>query len=154
MTGHPRASKAPKPAEAIAEGLDEAMIRRVVRRFYAMAREDEVIGPIFRKYVPDARWETHLEDIETFWCASLLSSRRYEGRPMPRHLAITELDDSHFMRWLALFRHTVTELCPPLTAALFIDRSERIANSFRINIAMHRGEDLVFQPPLKRETYP
>ena len=73
---------------------------------------------------------------------------------MPKHLAIKELNDTHFMRWLALFRHTVSTVCPPVTAQLFIDRSERIAASFRINIAMHRGEDLVFHPPLKRESYP
>lgn len=144
----------PQRADAVAEGLDETMIREVVHRFYAQAREDAVIGPIFRKYVADSDWQAHLDAIETFWCASLLGSRRYQGRPLPKHVGITELNDSHFMRWLALFRHTVGQICPPQTARLFIERSERIAESFRINIAMHRGEDLVFHPPLKREAYP
>ena len=154
MSAHPRETTSPKAADAIAEGLDEAMIRTVVHQFYALAREDDVIGPIFRERVPDDHWAAHLDQIETFWTASLLGTRRYEGRPMPKHLAIKELNDTHFMRWLALFRHTVSTVCPPVTAQLFIDRSERIAASFRINIAMHRGEDLVFHPPLKRESYP
>ncbi|WP_199699662.1 hypothetical protein [Notoacmeibacter ruber] len=45
----------PRFPEAVAEGLDEAMIREVVYNFYAAAREDPVIGPVFRARVPDER---------------------------------------------------------------------------------------------------
>lgn len=144
----------PRSPEAVAEGLDEAMIRRVVHKFYAAARYDPVIGPVFRARVSDDMWQKHLEKIEAFWCSSLLGTRNYDGRPMPKHLAISELNDDHFRRWLALFRHTVTELCPPVTAELLVDRSERIAEAFRINIGMARGEDLMFRPKLTREAYP
>ncbi|ETW14816.1 hemoglobin-like protein [Roseivivax marinus] len=144
----------PRSPEAVAEGLNEAMIREVVHHFYAAAREDPVIGPVFRARVPDDRWQAHLDKIEDFWCSSLLGTRRYDGRPMPKHLAISELNDDHFRRWLALFRHTVTQLCPPKTAQLFVERSERIAEAFRINIGMARGEDLMFRPKLTREPYP
>ena len=144
----------PRSPEAVAEGLDEAMIREVVHHFYAAAREDPVIGPIFRARVLDDRWQAHLDKIEDFWCSSLLGTRRYDGRPMPKHLAISELNDDHFRRWLALFRHTVTQLCPPKTAQLFVERSERIAEAFRINIGMARGEDLMLRPKLTREPYP
>lgn len=150
----PRRTPVPRSPEAVDEGLDEAMIARVVHRFYAQAREDPVIGPVFRAHVPDAAWQAHLDRITAFWSSSLLGTRSYDGRPMQKHLAIEELDDRHFRRWLALFRNTVTELCPPLTAQLFISRSERIAEAFRINIAMHRGDDLTFRPPLTREPYP
>ena len=153
MTGTRRAPL-PRSPEAVEEGLDEAMIGRVVRRFYERAREDPVIGPVFRAHVRDADWQAHIAKIEDFWCSTLLGSRSYEGRPMGKHLAIPELGDAHFRRWLALFRHTATTLCPPKTAALFVARSERIAEAFRINIAMHRGNDLTFQPPLEREEYP
>lgn len=143
-----------KRDDAIAEGLDEAMIRRVVEMFYDMAREDALLGPVFRKHVADEHWAAHLDKITAFWAASQLGSKAYGGRPMGKHLAIDDLGDRHFMRWLALFRHTVTTICPPKTAGLFIDRSETIAASFRINIAMHRGQDLVFPRPLQRESYP
>ena len=73
---------------------------------------------------------------------------------MQKHQAIPKLTDDHFRRWLALFRHTVNQLCPPKTAQLFVDRSERIAEAFRINIGMARGEDLMFRPKLTREDYP
>lgn len=135
-------------------GLDDAMIRAVVDRFYALAREDDVIGPIFKRVVPDEKWGEHLDTIVDFWSSMLLGTGRYNGRPMPKHLAIAELEDAHFRRWLALFRSTVEELCPPDVAALFIDRSERIANAFRINIARHRGESLIHIAPLERERLP
>jgi hemoglobin len=55
------------------------------------------------------------------------------------------------MRWLRLFRETVTRLCTPEIAEIFIERSERIGNSFRMNIAMRRGNDITNMGPLKRE---
>jgi len=127
------------------------VIRQVVTRFYAAAREDDLLGPIFRRVVPDAQLQEHLDTITDFWSASFLGTRRYDGRPMPRHLAIPELGDAHFRRWLALFRLTVQDTCPPQVAAAFIERSERIGNSFRINIKMRRGEDILHLRPLERE---
>jgi hemoglobin len=122
------------------EGLDEAMIRAVVERFYADARRDPVVGPVFNRVIAEV------------WSSMLLGSGRYAGRPMPKHMAIPELSDSHFRRWLALFRRTVEDLCPPAIAELFIERSERIGNSFRMNIAMRRGQDITTMGPLERET--
>lgn len=136
------------------EGLDEALIRRVVDTFYARARRDDVIGPIFNGVIPEDRWPAHLATIADFWSSMLLGTGRYGGRPMPRHMAIPELGDAHFMRWLRLFRETVDELCPPDIAAIFIERSERIGNSFRMNIAMRRGDDIKSMGPLKREASP
>jgi hemoglobin len=136
------------------DGLDEAMIREVVRRFYAMARDDALIGPVFRQAVPDERWQDHLDTIVDFWSSMMLRSGRYQGRPLRKHLELPELGDAHFRRWLALFRFTVNEVCPPPVAALFVDRSERVTNSFRLNIRMHRGEDLLRLKPLTREDFP
>lgn len=134
------------------EGLDEAMIRAVVDRFYAEARRDPVIGPVFNRVIAEEAWPAHLATIADFWSSMLLGTGRYAGRPMPKHMAIPELSDAHFQRWLALFRRTVDELCPPDIAALFIERSERIGNSFRMNIALRRGEDITRMAPLERET--
>jgi hemoglobin len=135
-------------------GLDEAMIRSVVDEFYARARRDDVIGPVFNSVIPEAEWPAHLDKIADFWSSMLLGSGRYTGRPMPKHMAIPELADAHFMRWLRLFRETVQEICPPDIATLFIERSERIGNSFRMNISMRRGDDITQMGPLKREASP
>ncbi len=133
------------------EGLDDGVIRAVVDEFYARARRDDVIGPVFNRIIPDAEWPAHLDKIADFWSSMLLGTGRYTGRPMPKHMAIPELSDAHFMRWLRLFRETVEEICPPDIAALFVERSERIGNSFRMNIAMRRGDDITTMGPLKRE---
>lgn len=134
------------------EVLTEEMIRAVVDRFYADARRDPIIGPVFNRAIAAEAWPQHLSTIADFWSSMLLGSGRYTGRPMPKHLAIPELTDAHFMRWLSLFRRTVEELCPPEVAQLFIERSERVGNSFRMNIAMRRGEDITTMGPLERET--
>ncbi|PXA88376.1 preprotein translocase subunit TatC [Nostoc sp. 3335mG] len=136
------------------EGLDEALIGRVVNEFYAAARRDDVIGPIFNRVIPEADWPAHLRTIADFWSSMLLGTGKYGGRPMPKHMAIPELETAHFMRWLRLFRETATRLCSPEIAAIFIERSERIGNSFRMNIAMRRGEDITAMGPLQREASP
>ena len=133
-------------------GLDEAMIAAVVDRFYDDARRDPLLGPVFNRVIPPEAWPHHLATIADFWSSMLLGTGRYAGRPMPKHMAIPELSDAHFRRWLALFRRTATELCPPDIASLFIERSERIGNSFRMNIAMRRGQDIKDMAPLTRET--
>jgi hemoglobin len=101
------------------------------------------------RVIPDAEWRAHLDLIADFWSSLLLGTRRYAGRPMPKHLAIAELGDAHFARWLALFRETAEEICPPPVAALFVDRAERIAQSFRLGLAFHRGEDTMAIEPMR-----
>lgn len=125
----------------IPAGLDEAMVRAVVDDFYGKARLDPVIGPVFNAAIADGEWPEHLALIADFWSSMLLGTGRYAGRPMPKHMALPGLADVHFLRWLSLFRDTVDQLCPPAVAALFIDRAERVAHSFRIGLAMRHGED-------------
>ncbi|MDR4305394.1 group III truncated hemoglobin [Chelatococcus sambhunathii] len=144
----------PTVPRAVTEGIDERLIRRVVDRFYAQAREDEIIGPVFKSAVPDERWQEHLDTIVDFWSSMVLGTRRYDGRPLRKHLLLPELKDEHFRRWLALFRRTLEELCQPDVAAFWADRAERVGNSFRINVRMHRGEDVMHLKPLEREPYP
>ena len=127
--------------------LDEAMVAAVVSGFYAKARHDELIGPVFNRVVPDEHWPQHIQTITDFWSAMLLGTRRYMGRPMPKHIAIPELSDAHFQRWLTLFRETAEDLCPPPVAALFVERAERIGHNFRIRIAQFRGENAAAVEP-------
>jgi hemoglobin len=129
--------------------LDEAMVAAVVDSFYARARLDPVIGPVFNRVIAPEAWPAHLKTIADFWSSMLLGSGRYSGRPMPKHIAIPDLTDAHFARWLALFRETAEELCPPGPAALFVERAEVIGNNFRLRIAQFRGEDLSEFKPMR-----
>jgi len=121
--------------------LDEAMIHAVVHGFYDGIRADDLLGPIFNRIIAAEDWPHHLAKMCDFWSSTLLRSGRYDGRPLPPHLAIPELGEAHFRRWLTLFRATVRRLCPPDVAALFMDRALRVAHSFRLAIAFNRKED-------------
>ncbi|HTJ59232.1 MAG TPA: group III truncated hemoglobin [Devosiaceae bacterium] len=138
----------------VPEGLDDTLIREVVTSFYASARLDPVIGPVFNRVIAEADWPHHLDKIEAFWSSMLLASGRYQGRPMPKHIAIGDLADRHFERWLALFRQTVEALCPPEIAAVFVERAERVGNSFRLSVLSQRGEDIIHLKPLRAGTLP
>jgi hemoglobin len=116
-------------------GLDEAVLEQVVRRFYAAAREDALLGPVFA-HVTD--WEHHIARICAFWSSVALRTGRYAGQPMRAHMPLG-LEPAHFARWLALFGQTVREVCTPAGAALLEERAGRIAQSLLFGIEAHRG---------------
>lgn len=134
------------------EILDERMIHDVVHGFYAEIRNDDLLGPIFNGAIKSEAWPRHLGKMCDFWSATLLRTGRYEGRPLPPHLAIPGLGEAHFRRWLKLFRATVDRLCPPEVAALFMDRALRIAHSFRLAVAFNRGDDTLTITPIAKES--
>ena len=123
--------------EAIAaeSRLDEAILERLVRRFYTAARADPLIGPIF-DHVRD--WERHIARITAFWSSVALLSGRYSGQPMQAHFPLG-LRPEHFARWLALWAETARAECPPAGADLLIERAQRIARSLEYGIEAHAG---------------
>ena len=119
-------------------GVTEAMLETLVRAFYERIRTDPMLGPIFAARIAD--WEPHLRKMFDFWSSVTLMSGRYHGAPMPAHARIAGIGPEHFARWLELFAETAREVCPPEAAALFVDRSQRIAQSLQMGIAVTRGE--------------
>ena len=127
------------------------MIAADVHVFYDGIRADDLLGPIFNAAIAPDDWPRHLARMCDFWSATLLRTGRYDGRPLPPHLAIPGLGEAHFRRWLSLFRATVTRLCPDEVARLFMDRALRIAHSFRLAIAFSRDEDTLGVAPITAE---
>ncbi|MGN6303369.1 MAG: group III truncated hemoglobin, partial [Mesorhizobium sp.] len=80
--------------------LDERMVRDVVYGFYDKIRADELLGPIFNGAIADEEWPHHLAKMCDFWSATLLRTSRYQGRPLPPHLALPGIGEEHFRRWL------------------------------------------------------
>ncbi len=124
--------------------ITEPIIRDLVHAFYAKARRDELLGPIFEANVKD--WPAHLENMCAFWSSATLKSGRYKGHPMLPHARIAEIEKTHFMRWLALFGETAAEICPGDAAALFVDRAQRFGQSLQVGIALHRSRTPAFRP--------
>lgn len=118
-----------------ATGLSDEVIERLVRAFYAAARADAEIGPIF-DVVED--WEAHITRICAFWSSVALMTGRYHGQPMAAHLPLP-LEPPHFARWLALFEATARRVCTPEGADHLMDRARRIAQSLEFGRAAHRG---------------
>ena len=117
-------------------GIDEPLIRRLVHGFYEAVRTDPLLGPIFAARVSD--WDEHLAIMCDFWSGVALTTGRYKGRPMARHVALG-LAPRHFERWLALFEAAAERLCPPQAGAFFIARARRIAESLQLGIAHSNG---------------
>ena len=117
--------------------IDEAIIDRLVRTFYARARLDPLIGSVFESRVQD--WEGHLGRMCAFWSSVVLMSGRYHGQPMAAHLPLP-IDTAHFDRWLEIFAATARDVCAPPAADHFIERAHRIADSLELGIASQKGE--------------
>jgi hemoglobin len=132
-------------------GLDEAMIERLVRRFYGRVGEDPVLGPIFDQHVDD--WESHIARLCDFWSSVALMTGRYHGTPMSTHMALPLRPDL-FDRWLGLFGQAARETCPEPAAQHVIERAERIANSLELGIAAQRGDIVPPRRPAQPGTEP
>ncbi|MBP1807410.1 group III truncated hemoglobin [Rubellimicrobium aerolatum] len=115
-------------------GLSDEILDRLVRTFYARVRQDPLLAPVFAARVTD--WEAHLQRLTAFWSSVALMTGRYHGRPVAHHVGLPAGPD-HFARWLALFRATASEVCPPEGAAHVIAAAERIALSLQSAMARH-----------------
>jgi hemoglobin len=120
----------------VAVPVNEADIDALVDAFYTKVQHDAVIGPIFNEAVED--WPAHLKLLKGFWASVLLGIGQFKGNPLETHLRLP-ISREHFERWLALFAETASELLPPDRAALFIDKSQRIAETFQRGMAARRS---------------
>src|SRR5690606_35473993 len=125
----PTETRAPAPASPHLP--DEAGIARLVHAFYAHARRDWLLGPVFEAAVDD--WDEHLDTLVRFWCSVLLRAGSYRGNPMAAHRPLG-IDDQHFARWLALWDRTAREVLPGAQARHVFETAERIGRSLRIGL--------------------
>lgn len=117
--------------------LDEAQLRRMVERFYALVRADPELGPIFEARLA-GRWPAHLDKMVDFWSSALLRTGRYAGNPRAAHAAIPGLGPEHFARWLVLFEGCLAELFEPATAASILARAQAMAEGLQRGLGNHR----------------
>ncbi|GGB46263.1 hypothetical protein GCM10011505_29280 [Tistrella bauzanensis] len=118
----------PRPARRhpAHQPVDAPTIDRLVGHFYDAAREDALLGPVFRR-VDEADWPAHIARVAAFWRSVLLHDGTYKGNPMRTHAEMPELTAAHFDRWLAMWRTAAVRSCPPVAAMLVIDKAERMA---------------------------
>lgn len=134
---HPPATPLPTPSLDL---CSEQEVTRLVHDFYARVREEPRLAPVFTARVHD--WDVHLAQLVDFWSAMLRGTRRFSGAPMPKHMAMDELDRDLFDRWLQLFRQTTAECANPPMQRLADDVATRIADTFWRRFQMLRWPQL------------
>ena len=123
------------------EGVDEAGLARLVDRFYAAVRADDLIGPVFNDAIGD--WPDHLEKLAAFWSSLMLTSGRYKGMPMAAHLKHrARITPQMFDRWLALWREATEAEMPPAVAVSMQAKANRIAESFKLALGSRALEGI------------
>ena len=112
---------------------DEAEIEALVRDFYGRIRADDILGPIFARVIGED-WEPHLQKMFAFWSSVMLMSGRYKGAPMVAHMRLKQVRPEHFDSWLSLFETSANRICAPETAAAFMEKARRIADSLKLGM--------------------
>lgn len=115
-------------------GVTGDVIRRVVEAFYAKARRDPLLGPVFNDLVDD--WDAHIEKVSAFWRSAMRIDRAYDGRDfIPAHVKHARIQPALLPQWLLLFRQTAAEICAKEGAEALIDIAERMAQSIEMSLA-------------------
>lgn len=121
------------PRDPLHEDITQDLINQLVHSFYDKIQIHEELGPIFNNVIKD-NWPEHLERMCAFWGSIALKTGAYKGRPVPKHVALSDLTPAHFKIWLSLFRQTAIEVCGQDIGLHFIDRAEKIAESLQLAI--------------------
>lgn len=130
------------PADA---AITEPALARLVETFYGRVRQDDLVGPLFNDAVGD--WPAHLAKLADFWSSVMLTSGRYKGNPVVKHLKhLARITPEMFDRWLAIWRETTAELLPPAAAAQLQDKAGRIAESLQLALRFRPGADPLGPP--------
>jgi hemoglobin len=118
------------PTEKL-DRISEEGIRRLVDAFYAKVRCDPELAPIFMRAIP-GDWQPHLTRMYAFWSSVMLTTGRYKGNPVVKHLVIPGIRPHLFERWLALFHETCGELFDDGVGEQFRVKAARIAESLML----------------------
>jgi hemoglobin len=118
-------------AAAKLSDVSEDGIRRLVDAFYDKVRLDAELAPVFLRAIP-GDWQPHLTRMYAFWSSVMLTTGRYKGNPVVKHLVIPGIQPHLFERWLALFNETCGELFDDGVSEEFRAKAARIAESLKL----------------------
>lgn len=117
--------------------ITEAALGEQVERFYARARLDPVLGPVFDRAIQD--WPPHIAAITAFWVRTMLGIPGYSGNAFARHQD-KGIEPAMFERWLDLWRQTAQEVFEPEPARLIVGRAELIGRGLKSGLFFAPGE--------------
>ena len=111
--------------------VTEEGIRVLVDAFYTRVRADPDLAPIFASAIP-GDWQPHLTKMYAFWSSVMLTTGRYKGNPVIKHLVIPAIYPELFDRWLSLFNESCDELFEDNVSHEFQGKAARIAESLKL----------------------
>jgi hemoglobin len=114
------------------EHITEQSIERLVDEFYRRVRLDPTLSPIFARAIASGEWGPHLSTMQKFWSSVMLTSGRYKGNPVAKHLKLDGIEPPLLDHWLGLFAQTCRELFTDDVANEFIVKAQRIAESLKL----------------------
>ncbi|MFC4721616.1 group III truncated hemoglobin [Geojedonia litorea] len=84
----------------------------LVTKFYEKVRQDTILGPFFNETITD--WDSHLDQLTTFWESSLFLKTKYLGNPLETHIKIDRdhnhtITELHFGIWLNIWYETINK---------------------------------------------
>lgn len=99
-------------------------VQAVVTEFYARARQDALLGPVFAAHVRD--WPAHLRHVTAFWVTMLGGAEgplpAWRGNLNGAHAGLG-IGGAHLRAWLALWAGTARDLLPPDAAEVLVTRA-------------------------------
>ena len=113
-----------------------ADLKQIIERFYEVANQDELLGPIFLKIFP-LNFETHIPITVDFWDSILFYSAIYKNNVMLKHIVVNKkikLTKEHFDRWLQIFQDSIDTLFVGETADLMKQKADLMAQLMEIKM--------------------
>ena len=107
------------------------VLSRVVKWFYAKARFDPVLEPIFKAHIPV--WSVHLNVIIDFWARMIGGPSTWSGG-MGRHFSL-HLEPEHYAIWLRIWEQNCHDLLPPREAAELSAMAHRLGGELQTTMA-------------------
>jgi len=127
------------------DSVDRENVDKMVREFYTIIVQDEMVGPYFTKKLGDdinkGKWPEHISTLDSFWLLMMNGERGYPGNPFPAHAFIGKLYRETFEQWLKLFREVVFRMYVPEIAEKFYEKAEILAEIFIDNLDIDNDED-------------
>ncbi len=114
-------------------------IKLFVDAFYAAAKKDPLLGPIFNEAIKEEEWSIHVERIYSFWNTVLFKEPDYLGNPF-RHHANLPIYEMHFSKWLALLKEVIDHNFAGEKADEVVFRAHKMSEMFQLKLAAMRSK--------------
>lgn len=122
-------------------------INEIIRKFYGQVRDNDILGPIFTKAIPEEEWDFHMEKITDFWDSAVFGSMSFKGNPATSHVNLDQknnykITQEHFAIWLNHWNETINENYEGEIAENMKMRARKMAAGLYLGIWHHKPDDL------------